>query len=151
MSSLHIMIDSSIDGNPDCGKAIAFWLAYWNDYKIEPYRSGFVYSNYQCPQRIFYEGIIQALNTCCCIMNGRNDEIIVFGDNQPVIHQLQGTRGVDELVDYYKQVKRIEKEYSYFSIKYEYLNDNDPMYKIVDICSKEYRKEMTKKFDELIN
>ena len=150
MSSLHIFIDSSVRGTRTSkyGKAAASWFAVWDESGGRPCRAGLVYSNHQGPNKIFYEGIIQALNTCYDLVS-KHVEVKVFGDCDPVLKQLNKERNVNEMQKLYDRVREIESSYQ-GPISYKYMNEENSVYKVVDECSKIFRHNISQTFDELL-
>ena len=150
MSSLHIFIDSSTKGTRTSkyGKSAASWFAIWDEFNGLPCRAGIIYKDRQGPNKIFYEGIIQALNTCYDVVR-ENCEVTIFGDCDPVIKQLNDEWNVNKMKELYDQVQEIEENYR-GTINYIYMNEDNPLYKVVDECSKQFRHNITLKFDAII-
>jgi hypothetical protein len=93
------------------------------------------------PNRIFYFGIIRAL-----------DELLdsgylmyslkVMGDCEPVIEQLKGNRCAIEMKDLYEHVRLLEdrlRNKKRAQVEYEYLNEDDGIYRKIDQCAKRSR------------
>jgi ribonuclease HI len=151
MSCLYILIDSSTKGSKrnKYGKSTAFWCAFWNEVKDIPCRAGVVYSLKEGPNKIFYDGIIRALEACFYMVYD-NCPVKVMGDNELVIKQLKGERNVDKMKKLHSQVKGLEfkyKEHEKGVIEYDYMNEDDEMYRKVDRCAKEFLNFLTQRFN----
>ncbi len=143
MYSLHILVDSTTrrsSENNKYGESTACWFAFKNKIAGKPFRVGFVYNEYDGPNKIFYEGIIQALEFCFSVFMEKGT-VWVRGDDQLVINQLKGERGVYELIDYHIRVKKLEVKYEERKkgiIRYKYINEENEIYKKVDRCAKQF-------------
>ncbi|MHA1285648.1 MAG: hypothetical protein ACTSQG_11495 [Promethearchaeota archaeon] len=143
---LHILIDSSTKPGK-YGKSTAFWWAFKDKIEGEPFRVGVIYNQIEGTNRIFYDGIIRALEACFYISEV-NRNIKIWGDNKLVIGQLKDEINVDKLEPLYNQVKKLESKYlekKNVTISYEYLNEQDEIYKKVDRCAKDFLNFLTQR------
>lgn len=142
--NLHILIDSSTKGTKvdKYGESVAAWAAWWQDElkKDKPVRCGIHYLRREGPNKIFYEGIIRALEQCLELC--WDDEIYIWGDCVAVIDQLNGKRNIDWMHSKNKQVKALIKKYKEKNntIFFKYLNEEKVVYKKIDQLAKRSRK-----------
>ena len=151
MSCLYILIDSSTKGTKidnkrtKYGESCAFWCAFWNKPEGMPFRAGFVYSDYEGTNKIFFDGIIRALEGCYSRV--REDcTVKLMGDNNIIMKILRGNWQAYELKPFYNQVKKMEEKYRAKEIIYEYMGEKTEIYKKVDECSKYFRNFVKQKF-----
>jgi len=146
MSKLNIFIDSSTKrtrrGNR-YGESVVAWGAWWNGTLNEkPIRCGIHYFRYEGPNKVFYEGIIRALEQCMPLI-WEEDELIIRGDCEPVLKQLRGEWNVGQMKKYFRQVQALKRKYR-GAIKFEYINRNHPIYKKIDQLAKRSRFHITR-------
>ncbi|MEA2006255.1 MAG: hypothetical protein U9O50_08390 [Acidobacteriota bacterium] len=153
MRCLYILIDSSTKGvkkdtkKTKYGESSAFWCAFRNKLEGMPCRAGFIYSNYEGTNKIFFDGVIRALESCYYLV--RQGWIVkVMGDNKPVIKILRGEWQAIELKPFYNQVKEIERKYRGKEISYDYMGEETEIYKKVDEGAKHYRNFIKQKFEK---
>jgi len=144
VSRLNIYVDSSTKrtklGNR-YGESVAAWGAWWDGtFNEKPIRCGIHYFRYEGPNRVFYEGIIRALEQCMSLIWA--DECIVWGDCELVIKQLRGEWEVGQMKKYFKQVQALKRKYK-GTINFEYINQSDPIYKKIDQLAKRSRSHIT--------
>lgn len=141
--TLIILVDSSTKPSSSkrrYGESVAAW-AIWNCAKMNesPIRCAFHYFNDNGPNKTFYEGIIRALEQCLeiCI----NDEVIIKGDCQHVIKQLNNEIKVQILDMQYRQVKFLVSKYEEKGnqVKFQYIGEEDPVYYKIDQLAKRSR------------
>lgn len=152
MKHLYILIDTTTRGTKKSryGESTACWCAFKDKITGRPFRAGFIYNEYDGPNKIFYEGIIRALEICLSIYL-RDCTVIVKGDNLFVINQLKQKIGHRELERYYNQVKALEFKYvdsRKGKIQYGYINEQNEVYKKVDRCSKEFDNFLKQRFNQ---
>ena len=153
MRCLYILVDSSTRPTSKknrYGKSTAFWCAFWNEIKGMPYRAGVVYNAKDGPMKIFYDGIIRALEACFPIVGG-NCTVKVMGDCQHVIKQLREEKGRDELENYFNRVRIFEFKYRKYkkgTISFEYIPRDDDFYKKVHRCAKDFLEFLKDIFDQ---
>ena len=153
MRCLYILIDSSTrprSAKNRYGKSTAFWCAFWNEIKGMPCRAGIVYNATDGPMKIFYDGIIRALEVCFPIV-GVNRTVKVMGDCQHVIKQLRGEIKSIELENYFNQVRRLEFKYRVYkkgTISFEYIPRDNDFYKKVHRCAKDFLEFLKKRFHQ---
>ena len=79
------------------------------------------------------------------------NEVLVLGDCEHAIKQLNGEVGVKQMRPLYNQVKKIEgdfKQNGVKEIKYIYIKEQDySLYKKIDGMAKEMREKITKIFN----
>lgn len=145
MNNLIIYIDSSTlpsSNTSKYGRSSGAWSAWWSKAEGRPLRAGTIYLSHEGPNKIFYDCLIRALESCLFLLH-KNDSIEVFGDCDQVIKQLNGERRVLEMLPFYKQIKYgIEKKYKERCgkmPKYFYIGEKDLIYRKVDKYSKETR------------
>jgi ribonuclease HI len=169
LKQLIIVLDSAGGGNAQkYGPQCCFWCAFiYNPskdstetskkidpvsrYEVDillkgirpkPKRSGLIYSDYEGPNKIFYDGIIRALDSCMYLVKQETiTQAIILGDCQPVINQLLHKRRINKLEKLYKQVKHYETEYRKLGceIKYKWCGRNQfPLYEEIDRMTKEF-------------
>jgi len=177
---LIIVLDSSVSqkNNTNIGHALCLWLAYPYDphedkhpisqkleinerYKngilmeagnIVSIRCGSIYNSTDSPTKIFYDGIIRAMDACYyLIKKERINEIIILGDCEHAINQLNRKVKVIKMAPLYNQVRKWEEEYKnagISSIKYEFIREKDfSLYKKIDGMAKEMREKISKIFN----
>jgi ribonuclease HI len=103
---------------------------------------GLVYRPKEGPNKIFYIGVIRALEE---ILETQYVKYLlkVRGDCQPVIDQLNGKWRAVEMKTLYDQVKSLEKKImkeKRAQIEYEYLAEDDHLYNKIDQCVKQFRE-----------
>jgi len=142
---LHILIDSSTKRTSKTdkyGESTAAWAAWWRDElkKEKPIRCGIHYLRREGPNKIFYEGIIRALEQCLDLC--WDDNIFIWGDCMAVIDQLNGKRNIDWMRSKNNQVKALIKKYEQKNntVSFEYLNEEKILYKKIDQLAKRSRK-----------
>ena len=138
MSKLWVFVDSSTKKSSNknkYGESVAAWGAWWDKtFHEKPVRCGIHYFKYEGPNKCFYEGIIRALEQCMPLI-WEDNEIIVSGDCKPVIEQLNGERKVGDMRKYFNQVQGIKNKYRGV-VKFEYVNEDAPVYKKIDQLAK---------------
>lgn len=174
MKQIIIILDSAGGGRrTKYGPCICFWAAFEYDpnkdftetsqklnqkdrYEVDilhkgikprPKRSGAIYSSYEGPNKIFYDGVIRALESCFYLARD-SDEVYVIGDCKPVIQQLKGERKVEELKSLYNQVKYHLEKSKYQNkknaeIHYKHVGRQQfPLYEDIDRLAKETLKKI---------
>jgi ribonuclease HI len=138
-----ILVDSStkpISPEIKPGESVAAW-AMWNSETMNdsPILCGISYFKQNGPNKTFYEGIIRALEQC--MEYCWNDEVIIKGDCQPVIKQLNKEWKVVALDMQYRQVQGLVSKYEkkQNQVKFQYIGENDPVYSKVDQLAKKGR------------
>ena len=153
--TLIILIDSSTKPSSSkrrYGESIAAW-AIWNYANMNepPIRCAFHYFRDNGPNRTFYEGIIRALEQCLEIC--WKDEVIIKGDCQHVIKQLNDEIKAQILDMQYRQVKALVSKYEAKGnqVKFQYIGEDDPVYHRIDQLAKRSRgfinSNLCKEFD----
>jgi len=153
---LIILLDSSTSYEPgmQTGPSVCFWSAYIyrphsdehpisrnlpEDLRFEnailmealrkkPIRSGAIYNNVDGPVRMFYDGIIRALDACYYLIKREEvTETIVLGGDQYVFHQINGESAIDELEPVYNQVQKLRERYEKqrVHIMFQYIREDD--------------------------
>lgn len=149
MADLHILIDSSTkhaSRTNRYGESTAAWGAWWsNNKKCKPVKAGIHYFRNEGPNKAFYQGVIGALEQSMG-MCWPNSDIVIFGDCQPVINQLDGTWTVNKMQDEYDEVQALVRRYRRegITVTFQYMNDKDQMYKKIDQLAKRSREHVTK-------
>ena len=140
---INILVDSSTKATSSkqrSGESTAAW-AMWNSPTMNepPIRCGISYFKHNGPNKTFYEGIIRALEQC--LEYCWNDEVIIKGDCQLVIQQLNKECKVVELAMQYRQVQALVSKYEkkQNQVKFQYLGEGDPVYSRVDQLAKRGR------------
>lgn len=172
MKQLIVVLDSSVSltSGQKVGPAVCFWVAYVYDpssdathpvskqlpeeqryksailmeaSKSKPLRSGAIFNSVDGPTKIFYDGIIRALESCFYLVKKEGfSEAYVVGDCDHAIKQLNGKINVNTMAPMYNQVKKWESGYSKVGVKlfYEYVNEKQfPLYQKLDGVGKEIR------------
>lgn len=159
MSTLYILIDSSTDKTKEnnrivsnCGKASAFWCAYRDEIEGIPCRAGFTYNDYLGPNKIFFDGVIRALEACYYMVQG-DCELKVLGDCVPVLKILKRENQARKLKPFFNQTKELERRYKEergynIDINYEYINEENRIYKKVDECASQFKNNLIQKFHQ---
>ncbi len=168
MKQLVIVIDSAGGGKrTNYGPCICYWAAFvynpeldktptssklspeeryevdilHKGIKPKPKRSGAIYSDYEGPNKIFFDGIIRALEACFFIAKRGLSELIIVGDCEPVINQLNEVWKSKEMQPLLRQVKhKFEPEYRKLGIKIAYKlvkRDQYPLYEDIDKMAKD--------------
>lgn len=148
---LNILIDSSTKRSSKknkFGESTVAWAAWWGDslksIKGRPIRAGVHYFQYEGPNVTFYEGVIRSLEQCLSLC--WNIEVMVFGDCQPVIQQLNGGRRVFSMKLQYDQVQGLLSKYTKRNslISFYYVDENITLYKKIDQLAKRSREHIIK-------
>jgi hypothetical protein len=141
MSTYYVLIDNSTKGTGTSkyGESAVCWSVFADSIIGNPIRVGILYCNYSGPNKMFYVGVIRALEDCyflgdhdCCLK--------IVGDCLPVINQLKGVWKVKALEPFYAQVKGLESKYRTNDkglVSYDYLGEDNPLYIKVDKCVKD--------------
>lgn len=144
---LIILIDSSTrrtSSTNKYGPSTACWCAFWDDINSPPCRVGIEFRKREAPNRIFYIGIIRALEGCLDVRDPQG-KVKIMGDNDFVIKQLNKQARVDKLRPFYDEViKKITE--SKLKVDFEYLSEADPIYKKVDEMAKQFWNQYRQKF-----
>jgi ribonuclease HI len=137
---INILVDSSTkptSSKDRYGESTAAW-AMWNSAKLNepPIRCGINYFKNNGPNKTFYEGIIRALDQC--LNYCRNVEVVIKGDCEPVIKQLNKEWKVVDLDMQYRQVQALVSKYEkkQNQVKFQYIRENDPVYSKADQLAK---------------
>lgn len=144
MCTYLILVDSTTRGTDTSkyGKSTVCWFVYREELKGMPLRVGAIYCDYnEGPNKIFYVGVIRALEDCFFLC-GTDNNIKIMGDCEHAIGQLNSDIDIDDLEPFYKQVKGLEKKYERYGkgpIKYEYLGEKDAAYRKLDRCVKQFQ------------
>ncbi|HZS43181.1 MAG TPA: reverse transcriptase-like protein [Candidatus Paceibacterota bacterium] len=141
---LYILVDSSTkptSKHDKRGESIAAWAAWWsNDSRGKPVAAGVHYLRHSGPNKCFYLGIIRALEHCLpmCWSN----KVIIMGDCEPVLKQLNKIWQVSSMALEYKQVMGLIKKYKEKGneIVFSYLSENNSEYKNIDQLAKRSHK-----------
>ncbi len=142
--TIQILVDSSTIASSKTskyGESAACWAIYTSENILTPEYVGLAYRPKEGPNKIFYVGIIRALEELLASPYIEYS-LKIKGDCQPVIDQLNGKRGIAEMKPLYDQVKSLEKKIKKekrAQIEYEYLGEDDSVYKKIDQCAKEFR------------
>lgn|GEM_PF-2168060 len=143
MPILNIYIDSSTKRTKlgsHYGESVAAWGAWWDGiFNEKPIRCGIHYFRHEGPNKVFYEGVIRALEQCVSLM--WVDKCIVRGDCELVIKQLRGEWRVGQMKKYFKQVQVLKIKYK-GNISFEYISESDPIYKKIDQLAKRSRSHI---------
>jgi len=137
---LRIYVDSSTkpSNGTKYGESSAAWGFQWDNGTVF-WRGGAVYLRHAGPNKMFYEGVIRALESALPdVNNGSGDRLEVYGDCQTVINQLNGVWRVGQLRKHYDRVRAVERKIKK-RVTYHYLGETDATYKKVDILSKQGR------------
>ena len=140
---INILVDSSTkptSSKQRCGESTAAW-AMWNSptMNASPIRCGISYFKHNGPNKTFYEGIIRALEQCLDFC--WNCQVIIKGDCQPVIKQLNEEWKAVALDMQYRQVKALVSKYEKKNnqVEFRYIGEGDPVYYKVDQLAKRGR------------
>ena len=150
MNRLIILIDSSTKASSKSskyGESSAAWAVWWNNIDRVPIRAGSLYLWKEGPNKIFYDGLIRALEACFYLVH-KGDEVTIYGDNQHVIQQLQGGKGVREMQPYFNQITKMSSKYP-CKISFTYLGESNKAYKKVDELAKQFRNMVKLKYKYL--
>lgn len=180
MKQLIIILDSSVSKkeSKSIGPALCLWIAYpYNPLEdnhpiskklpeaeryqngvlmeaalVKSLRCGTIYNSIDGPTRIFYDGIIRALESCFYLLKKEKiSQVLILGDCEHVIKQLNGQVKVKQMQPLYNQVKKLEadfKQKGVKEIKYIYIKEQDySLYKKIDGMAKEMREKITKIFN----
>ncbi len=179
-NQLIIILDSSVSqkSNEGIGNALCLWTAYpYNPTEdnhpiskqlleseryqngvlmeaspVKSLRCGSIYNSTDGPTRIFYDGIIRALQSCFYLLKKEKiSEVLVLGDCEHAIKQLNGQVGIRQMQPLYNQVKKLEKDFrenGVTEIKYIYIKEQHYLlYKKIDSMAKEMRVKISKIFN----
>lgn len=141
--TIQILIDSSTKPSSKTnkyGESSACWVIYTSEITPTPTYVGLTYRPQEGPNRIFYIGVIRALEELFGSPYVKYS-LKISGDCQPVIDQLNGKWRVVELKPLYDQVKTLEEKYKRekgVPIQYEYISEDNDVYKKVDQCVKQF-------------
>lgn len=147
MANYKIRIDSSTKPPKGLkygyGKSTAAWTTEINGHLI---RGGLIYCNCNGPNKMLYEGIIAALHTLSCehFFVGGVDSIEIFVDSQIVVRQLNNVDSALRMEKHQKKVTDFCKKHPNITFKFSYQNEEELLYKEVDILSKEGRNWLPK-------
>ncbi len=143
--TIQILVDSSTKPSSKTskyGESAACWAIYTSETGPTPEYVGLVYRPKEGPNRIFYIGIIRALEEMLGLPYV--DYLLkVKGDCQPVIYQLNDKWGAVEMKALYDRVKTLEQKIRHekrAQIEYEYLCEEHRVYSRVDQCAKQSRE-----------
>ena len=145
---LYILLDSAtkkLIKNWKYGESITAWVAWWSsDERDKPIRCGINYYRIEGPNKVFYRGIISALENCYGMCT--NDKIIICGDCEPVIKQLNGEWAVKQMRVFYQRVKELRMSYAKrgCEIEFRYMGEKTPIYKNIDQLAKRSREHIKK-------
>jgi len=118
--------------------------------KPKPKRSGLIYSDFEGPNKIFYDGIIRALDSCMYLVKKEKiEQLIIVGDCEPVIMQLVGKRRIGELKKFYNQVKHYESEHRKLGCVIEYKHikrEQYPLYEEINRITKDFLQKIKNQF-----
>jgi len=148
--TIQILVDSStkpFSKTSKYGESAACWAIYTSEIASLPEYVGLVYRPKEGPNKIFYIGIIRALEE---LAESQYVEYLlkIRGDCQPVIDQLNGKWRAVEMKPLYDQVKSLEekiKKNKRAQIEYDYLGEDDNVYKKIDQCAKQFRELIKKR------
>jgi ribonuclease HI len=148
--TIQILVDSSTKPSSKTskyGESAAFWAIYMSEIASLPEYVGLVYRQKEGPNTIFYIGIIRALEE---LVESQYVEFLlkIRGDCQPVIDQLNGKWRAVEMKPFYDQFKSLEekiRKYKRATIEYDYLGEDDGVYKKIDQCAKQFRELIKKR------
>ncbi len=179
-NQLIIILDSSVSqkNNKGIGNALCLWVAYpYNPIQdnhplskklpeseryqsgvlmeaspVRSLRCGSIYNSTDGPTKIFYDGIIRALQSCFYLLKKEKiNEVLILGDCEHAIKQLNGRVGVRQMQPLYNQVKKLEKDFKKDGVDkiiYLYIKEQDySLYKKIDGMAKEMREKISKIFN----
>lgn len=143
--TIQVLVDSSTTPSSKTskyGESAACWAIYTGATTSTPEFVGLIYRPKEGPNKIFYIGVIRALEE---MLESQYVQYLlkVRGDCQPVIDQLNGKWGAVEMKPFYDRVKALEKKIKRekrAEIEYEYLNEKDRVYSKVDRCAKQFKE-----------
>lgn len=143
MSNFYINIDSSVEvkNGRTWGQSTVAWTIVSNG--KYPYRAGVMYSNLNGPNEIIYEGMLAAISSIESrnLLKNIENEIVFYIDSTVVIRQIKGLCGTKEkLSRSLSLLKKKMSEYSNTKFDFEYRNDKEKEFRIVDKISKNARK-----------
>jgi ribonuclease HI len=117
------------------GESTSAW-GVWGDDLENPLRCGIQYFRYEGPNKCFYKGIIRALEQCLDLCWG--DSVMILGDCEAVIKQLNGEWAVRSMAVEYNQVQALIGKYLKKEnlVTFQYISENDRIYKKIDQLSK---------------
>lgn len=146
MAIFHVYIDSSTkrtNKNNKYGESAVAW-AVWNKDGLneKPIKASIHYFRNNGPNVVFYEGIIRALEQCMSLV-WSDDKLIIYGDCNPVIEQLNNKRRVEKMEKYYKQVRALEGKYR-GKVEFQYIDRETSFYKKIDRLAKHGRENIPK-------
>jgi len=179
-TQLIVLIDSSGKGKKEqIGPCLAFWVAYLYEpfdkksisstalkieeeirYEVDilrekeknkPIRCGMIFSDKRGPNIIFYEGIIDALESCKYLMNYAWDlRVIMTGDCKRVIDEIKNNKSTGDIQGkLLKQIKNLEKEYKKKKVDIEYRwtpREEFLTYKKIDQLAKSIQEKIIGQF-----
>lgn len=143
--TIQILVDSSTTPSSKTskyGESAACWAIYPHEATSTPEYVGLIYRPKEGPNKAFYIGIIRALEE---LLEADYVQYLlkVRGDCQPVINQLNGTWGAVEMKLFFDRVKALEqriRQEKRAEVEYEYLSEDDPIYRRVDQCAKQFKE-----------
>lgn len=173
MTQLIIVLDSSTStgSETDLGPSLCFWAAYVYEpltdthptnaklsektrYEsavlmkssiMPPNRSGAIYNDHDTAIKMFYDGIIRAMNSCFYLLRKHKiNEVIILGDCNPVVDQINGVVSpkAPAIVALCNQVKwhigKYQKSGTAVTLKH-ISEDNYPLYRDIDALAKQVR------------
>ncbi len=144
MANYKIYVDSSTkpSENFGYGKSAAAWIVDINGYII---RSGLIFSDYNGPNKIVYEGILAALSSLepTHFYEGGTDNVEIFIDTQIIVNQLNSHSAI-KMAKHKKLVLDFYKKHPNVTFNCLYCNEKNAYFKIVDTLSKSGRNWMPK-------
>lgn len=145
MSKLNVLIDSATkrsSSDNKYGESVVAWAAWWgNSFDKKPIKCGIHYFRYEGPNKVFYEGIISILEQCTSLIK-KDDELIILGDCNPVVDQLNGKRRVEQMEKYFRKVKLLKLRFSN-GVTFRHIDRNNSLYKKIDQLAKRSRTHIT--------
>ncbi len=136
MAKLYILLDSSTKPRETkWGESVAAWSAWWGESETNrPIRVGIYYFFKDGPNVTFYKGVIGALQQCKELVN-RYDEVVLYGDCDLVIKQINNEWNHKELTKYFNQVSILREQYP-CKVAVNYISEKNSIYKAIDQLSK---------------
>jgi len=148
MSHYFIHIDSSVENNKQTstayGSSTVAWTVRCNGEIV--IRAGVIYSHFNGPNKIIYEGILSALASLepGHFYSGGFDNVFVYIDSEIVLDQINQVKGSVKMKRHLNLVKKLQERLPNVKFDFSYKNDKNPEFKEVDILSKQSRRWIPK-------
>jgi len=140
MNKLFVLIDTSTktNGKSKCGESIIIWAAWWNEIRDMPYRTDCIYIIHECPNKVFYDGLLRILQSCRHLCH-RGKKMIIFGDCKLVMDHVNKKECISgKLLPFYNQAKKLESNFP-CRIEYRYVNRENQKYKKIHEITKNFK------------